>query len=70
MAWTELTRRQHARTGGRHASDLTDAEWAIIEPLMPSHKSTGRPRGTDLRTVFDAILWHCDNRLPVADVGE
>ena len=24
---------------------------------MPSHKSTGRPRGTDLRSVFDAILY-------------
>ena len=57
MAWSELTRRQHARTGGRYASDLTDAEWAIIEPLMPSHKSTGRPRETDLRSVFDAILY-------------
>ena len=57
MAWSELTRRQHARTGGRYASDLTDAEWAIIEPLMPSHKSTGRPRETDLRRVFDAILY-------------
>ena len=57
MAWSELTRRQHARTGGRYASDLTDAEWAIIEPLMPSHKSTGRPRETNLRSVFDAILY-------------
>ena len=57
MAWSELTRRQHARTGGRYASDLTDAKWAIIEPLMPSHKSTGRPRETDLRSVFDAILY-------------
>lgn len=26
MAWTELTRRQHAREGARYASDLTDAE--------------------------------------------
>ena len=25
MAWTELTRRQHAREGDRYASDLTDA---------------------------------------------
>ena len=30
MAWTELTRRQHAREGDRYASDLTDAEWALI----------------------------------------
>jgi transposase len=57
MAWTELTRRQHAREGDRYASDLTDAEWALIEPLVPRHRRTGRPRTTHLRDVFDAILY-------------
>lgn len=57
MAWTELTRRQHARAGGKYASDLTDAEWALIAPLMPAPKTTGRPRTTRLRDVFDAILY-------------
>ncbi len=57
MAWTELTRRQHARVGGKYASDLTDAEWALIAPLMPPPKTTGRPRTTRLRDVFDAILY-------------
>jgi len=36
---------------------LTDAEWAIIQPLLPAHKTTGRPRTTRLRDVFDAILY-------------
>lgn len=57
MAWTELTRRQYAREGARYASDLTDAEWASIAPLMPPPKTTGRPRTTSLRDVFDAILY-------------
>lgn len=57
MSWTELTRRQHARAGGKYASDLTDGEWALIAPLMPPHKTTGRPRTTRLRDVFDAILY-------------
>jgi transposase len=57
MAWTEITRRQHDRVGDKYASDLTDAEWTLIEPLMPSHKTTGRPRTTRLRDVFDAILY-------------
>ncbi|TYB86097.1 IS5 family transposase [Oceaniovalibus sp. ACAM 378] len=57
MAWTELTRRQHVRAGGKYASDLTDAEWAVIQPLMPARKTTGRPRTTRLRDVFDAILY-------------
>jgi transposase len=57
MAWTEITRREYARRGGRYASDTTDREWALIEPLMPPRKSTGRPRTTDLRDVMDAILY-------------
>ncbi len=57
MARTELTRRQHAREGVKYASDLTDAEWALLAPLMPPPKTTGRPRRTDLRDVFDAILY-------------
>ena len=56
MAWTELTRRRYEREGSRYASDLKDAEWDIIRPLMPAPKKTGRPRTTDLRDVFDAIL--------------
>ena len=31
--WTPTTRRQHSRAGLRYGSDLTDAEWAILEPL-------------------------------------
>lgn len=57
MAWTELTRRQHDRAGDKYASDLTDAEWAVIEPLLPPRNTTGRPRTTGLRDVFDAILY-------------
>ena len=56
MACTELTLRQHDRVGGKYASDLTDAEWTVIAPLMPPRKMTGRPRPTELRDVFDAIL--------------
>lgn len=57
MAWTELTRSQHAREGDKYASDLTDTEWALLAPLMPPPKKTGRPRTTCLRDVFDAILY-------------
>ena len=57
MAWTKLTRRQHAREGDRYASDLTDAEGALIKPLVPRLRRTDRPRTTYLRDVFDAILY-------------
>ena len=32
--WTDLTRAQHCRTGERYASDLTDAERAVLAPLI------------------------------------
>ena len=57
MVWTELTRAQHERNGGRYASDVTDAEWARIVPFLPAAKSGGRPRSTDVRAVFDAIQY-------------
>jgi len=31
--WTDITRRQYARADLLLPSDLTDAEWAILEPL-------------------------------------
>src|SRR3981081_2745749 len=55
--WTEITRRKYERAGQRYASDLTDAEWALIEPHMPAVKRLGRPRETELRRVLDAILY-------------
>src|SRR5262249_17915574 len=54
---TEITRPKYEREGQRYASDLTDAEWALIEPHMPPAKALGRPRETKLRAVLDAILY-------------
>jgi transposase len=55
--WTEITRRDYERQGGRYASDMTDREWSLIAPFMPRRKATGRPRTTDLRDVMDAIMY-------------
>src|SRR5438105_11977500 len=55
--WTEITRRKYERGGQRYASDLTDGEWALIEPHMPAAKPLGRPREIELRAVLDAILY-------------
>ncbi len=40
-----------------YPSDLTDQEWAILEPLIPPAKPGGRPRTTDMREVVNAILY-------------
>src|SRR5256886_12677498 len=55
--WTEITRPKYEREGQRYASDVTDTEWALIEPHMPTVKRLGRPRETELRAVLDAILY-------------
>jgi putative transposase len=39
-----------------YPSDLTDEQWAIIEPLIPVH-NVGRPRTNDMREVLNAILY-------------
>ena len=57
MPWTEITRPQYRRTGLNYASDLTDAEWSLIEPFMPKHRRLGRPRSTELRRVVDGVFY-------------
>lgn len=39
-----------------YASDLTDEQWALIEPLIPVYR-WGRPRQLDMRRVVNAILY-------------
>lgn len=57
MPWTEITRAKYRRDGLRYASDMTDAEWSLIAPMMPKVNRIGRPRETDLRAVVNAILY-------------
>ena len=57
MAWTETTRDHYRRDALRYASDLTDAEWALVSGLLPTASKVGRPRKTDLRSVLEAILY-------------
>jgi putative transposase len=40
-----------------YPSDLTDAQWQLIEPLLPAAKPGGRPRKTNLRDVVNAIFY-------------
>ena len=55
--WTETTRRQYRREDLRYASDMTEAEWALIEPHLPAAKRLGRPRCVPLRRVVEALLY-------------
>jgi len=40
-----------------YPSDLTDQQWAILEPLIPPAKEGGHPRTTDMRAVLNALLY-------------
>jgi transposase len=40
-----------------YPSDLTDAEWQLLEPLLPTPQSTGRPRQWDLRCILNGIFY-------------
>jgi putative transposase len=41
----------------RYPADLTDAQWVVLEPLIPAVKSGGRPAVHDRREIMDAILY-------------
>jgi putative transposase len=55
--WTEEQRRIYRREGKGYPTDLRDAEWARLEPLIPPARPGGRPRKTDMRTAMNAILY-------------
>ena len=40
-----------------YPSDMTDEQWRLIEPSIPSPKPGGRPRSVDLREVIDGVLY-------------
>lgn len=57
MPWTEITRLHHERNCARYTSDMTDAEWALIEPLLPDAPRLGRPRKWPMREIMNALLY-------------
>lgn len=55
--WTDEQRERHEPRKGRYPSDMTDAEWAVIAPMIPPASTGGRSRKTDMREVFNAIRY-------------
>lgn len=41
----------------RYPSDLTDAQWELIEPLLAALRRGGRPEKHPRRAIVDAILY-------------
>lgn len=44
-----------------YSTDLSDAEWERIRPLLPPEKPVGKQREVDLREVLNAIFYRADN---------
>lgn len=57
MGWTGIARHEHSREGLRYPSDMTNGEWALLEPFIPPARHGGRPRTTDMREVVNALLY-------------
>ena len=55
--WTERNRTRYDRGGLRYPSDLTDEEWAVVEPEIPPAKRGGNRRTVDVRAVIDGLMY-------------
>ena len=55
--WTPEHRRAAERHGLRYPSDLTDAEWALVEPLIPPARHGGRKRSVNVCEVLNGIFY-------------
>src|SRR3954451_16580765 len=62
--WTPTTREQYSRTALRYETDLTDAEWAVIEPHMPRPAKLGRPPDWTFREIINAIFYILRGGIP------
>src|ERR1700693_1265613 len=55
--WTDEHRRTADRKGRRYPSDLSNAEWKLVEPLIPTAQRGGRKRSVNVREVLNAIFY-------------
>ena len=62
--WTEETRGRYDRRGLRYPSDLTDAEWALIAPMIPPAKRGGRKREVDVREIVNGLFYVLETGCP------
>ena len=57
-----------------YPTDLSDKQWTLIAPLIPPSKKGGRPRGTDMREVMNAVVYvvksGCDWRMLPHDLPQ
>lgn len=55
--WTIENRGRYDRSKLRYPSDLTDEEWALVEPLIPAGKRGGGKRTVVMREVVNGLMY-------------
>jgi transposase len=55
--WTTEHRLAAGRKSRRYRSDLSDADWELVKPLIPPAKRGGRPRSVNLREILNGIFY-------------
>ena len=55
--WSNENRTRYDRSRLRYPSDLTDAEWAHVEPLIPPAKRGGNRRHVEVREVVNGLMY-------------
>jgi transposase len=55
--WTNENRGRYDRSRLRYPSDLTDEEWALVEPLIPPAKRGGNRRTVSVREVLNGLMY-------------
>lgn len=55
--WTKENRPLYDRSHLRYESDLTDAEWALVAPLIPPARHGGAHRTVDVREVVNGLMY-------------
>ncbi len=55
--WTTENRARYDRSKLRYPTDLTDDEWALVEPLIPPAKRGGNKRTVVVREVVDGLMY-------------
>src|SRR6478735_4807227 len=54
--WTPENRGRYDRSKLRYPSDLTEAEWGLVLPLIPPAKRGGNRRHVDVRQIVNALM--------------
>ena len=55
--WTVENRARYDRSKLRYPGELIDAEWALVEPLIPPAKRGGNKHTVDMREVVTGLVY-------------